>query len=224
MKQLFFKYLDAEISMKIKKNVVLGIVILVAFLLLIFSVYFFLSAQDKLRRERIFDDNAITRHTTQKYIALCDNNEDNSSCQIQPHKTKEQLDAEFKRMKKPFVFEYHKYLIPFAAFIGLLFGIIVFWAMSSKVDKTEKHLANNTGLILKMLPDTHRKLIQALLENNGKIRQYELVQITKLNKLKVHRILRDLEDNEIIKKEKIGKVNNVILNKEIYEILKEENN
>lgn len=114
-------------------------------------------------------------------------------------------------------------LIPLAAFIGLLFGMIVFWAMSEKVSKTEKHLVNNTELVLKMLPSTHRKLIQTLLENKGSVRQYELIQLTKLNKLKVHRILRDLENDNIIKKEKIGKVNNVVLNKEIYEILKEEN-
>lgn len=101
--------------------------------------------------------------------------------------------------------------------------MIVFWAMSEKVSKTEKHLVNNTELVLKMLPSTHRKLIQTLLENKGSVRQYELIQLTKLNKLKVHRILRDLENDNIIKKEKIDKVNNVVLNKEIYEILKEEN-
>lgn len=209
--------------MNIKKNVVLGIVILVAFLLLVLSVYFYISAQDKIGRERIFDGNGTMIAQAPKFVALCDSNTNNTTCEIQPKKTREQMDAEFRRTKRPFIFEYHKYLIPLAAFIGLLFGMIVFWAMSEKVSKTEKHLVNNTELVLKMLPSTHRKLIQTLLENKGSVRQYELIQLTKLNKLKVHRILRDLENDNIIKKEKIGKVNNVVLNKEIYEILKEEN-
>ncbi|MFA5745424.1 MAG: hypothetical protein WCX82_02135 [archaeon] len=209
--------------MNIKKNVILGIVILVAFLLLVLSVYFYISAQDKIGRERIFDGNGPMTQQTPKFVALCDSNTDNATCEIQQQKTRETLDNEFKKSKRPFIFEYHKYLIPLAAFIGLLFGMIVFWAMSEKVNKTEKHLINNTELVLKMLPSTHRKLIQTLLENRGSVRQYELIQLTKLNKLKVHRILRDLEDDDIIKKEKIGKVNNIILNKEIYEILKEEN-
>jgi len=207
--------------MNIKKNTVLGLVILVAFLLLVLSVYLYISAQERIGRERIFDGNNPDQINASGYIAICDSNLDNSTCQIQERKTRAQLDAEFKRTKRPFIFEYHKYLIPLAAFIGLLFGLIVFWAMSEKVNKTEKHLVNNTELILKMLPSTHRKLIQTLLENKGSVRQYELVELTKLNKLKVHRILRDLEDDDIIKKEKIGKVNNIVLNKEIYEILKE---
>lgn len=210
--------------MRIKKNVILGAVILIAFLLLIVSIYFYISAQDKLGRERIFDSNAPMPNGDAKYVAFCDSSVDNNTCQIQEKKTKEQLDYEIKRTKRPFIFEYHKYLIPLSAFIGLLFGLIVFWAMSEKVNKTERHLINNTELILRMLPETHRKIIKTLLDNNGKARQYELVNFTNLNKLKVHRILRDLEEDQIITKEKIGKVNNIVFNKEIYEILKDDNN
>lgn len=92
-----------------------------------------------------------------------------------------------------------------------------------KVKKRKKNnLISNTELILRLLPETHRKIIQKLLENNGKVRQYELVHITNLNKLKIHRILRDLEKDDIIFKEKIGKVNNIVLNKDIYNTLKED--
>lgn len=207
--------------MKFKKNTILGAVILLAFILLVFSVYLYISAQDKIGRERIFDGNGTMTAQAPKFVALCDSNIDNTTCQIQQRKTREQMDAEFKRTKRPFIFEYHKYLIPLAAFIGLLFGLIVFWAMSEKEIKTKKNLINNTELILNMLPETHRKIIKTLLDNNGKARQYELINSTGLNKLKVHRILRDLEDDQIVNKEKIGKVNNIVLNKDIYETLKE---
>lgn len=206
--------------MKIKKNVFLGAVILIAFFLLILSVYFYMSAQDNLRRQKFLEPNNMQPPIPGKYLALCDDNLDVSTCVI--HKPREEIDAEFVKTRKPFIFEYHKYLIPLAAFIGLLFGVIVFWAMSEKEIKTKKNLVSNTELLLKILPETHRKIIQKLLENNGKVRQYELVHITKLNKLKIHRILRDLEDNQIIVKEKIGKVNNIVLNKDIYNTLKED--
>lgn len=206
--------------MKFKKNTILGAVILLAFILLVFSVYLYISAQDRIGRERMFDSTGPA-YNGQGYIALCDSNIDNTTCQIQQRKTREQMDAEFKKTKRPFIFEYHKYLIPLAAFIGLLFGLIVFWAMSEKEIKTKKNLINNTELILNMLPETHRKIIKTLLDNNGKARQYELINSTGLNKLKVHRILRDLEDDQIVNKEKIGKVNNIVLNKDIYDTLKE---
>jgi predicted transcriptional regulator len=204
--------------MKIKKNTFLGVIILIAFLLLLLSVYFFIAAQENLGKDRFLSQNQSPR--SGKYFAFCDDNSDLSTCVIQ--RTKEEFNDEFIRTRKPFIFEYHKYLIPLAAFIGLLFGLIVFWAMSEKEVKTKKNLISNTELILNILPETHRKIIQKLLENNGKVRQYELVHITNLNKLKIHRILRDLENNDIITKEKIGKVNTIILNKDIYNILKEE--
>lgn len=222
MKQLFLNIYVINYYMKklkIRKNVVLGSVILIAFLLLLVSIYFYFSAQEKIRNERAFDYNAGPLLRESRFVALCDNNVIDSTCTIQ--KTKEEIDREFKRTRRPFVFDYHKYLIPLAAFIGLIFGLIVFWAMSEKEIKTKKNLINNTELILRMLPETHKKIIQTLLENNGKARQYELIEVTKLNKLKVHRILRDLENNQIIVKEKIGKVNNIMLSKDIYDTLKE---
>lgn len=174
-----------------------------------------MSAQSKLNGPP-FDKN--NPNEQRPYLAICDNNTNTASCEYIVNKN-ERLEP----IKKPFVFRYHKYIIPFSAMIGFIFGLIVYWAMSDKVIKIKKKLANNTDVILKMLPSTHRSIIQHLLENNGKSRQYELLQSTKYNKVKIHRVLGDLEEDSIITKEKIGKVNNIILNKNIFEILKEEN-
>jgi uncharacterized membrane protein len=165
-----------------------------------------------------FDNN--TSNAPKPYLAICDNNTNISSCEFLINKN--DPGDRLEPIKRPFVFRYHMYVIPFAAMIGFIFGLIVFWAMTDKVIKIKQNLANNTDVILKMLPTTHRAIIQHLLNNNGKSRQYELLESTNLNKVKIHRVLRDLEDDNIIIKEKIGKVNNIILNKDIFEILKEE--
>ena len=58
------------------------------------------------------------------------------------------------------------------------------------------------------------------MENNGKVQQYELSRLPDLNKLKTHRILLNLEQKGIIRKEKLGKINKIVLDKELYEVLK----
>ncbi len=201
--------------MKLSKNKTLGIIILIAFILLILTITLYFNSNMKIKKEQTIKDRKIL---VKNYLATCDSNTDMTTCKfIEPNRFKDNIE-EFKR---PFTFKYHLYIIPLSAFIGLLFGIIVYWGFSEKINKTEKDLRYNTEHILKLLPKTHRQIIQKLLENNGDIRQYELVNLTDLNKIKIHRILRDLENDEIIKKEKIGKINKIILNKEIYNALKE---
>jgi flagellar basal body-associated protein FliL len=112
------------------------------------------------------------------------------------------------------------YLIPSFAFMGLFIGIIVFYLMFEKEQKKEKIVKVNTQKILELLSKEDKLVINKLLENNGKVRQYEITYIDGLSKLKVHRILRKLEDKGLIKKEKIGKVNSISLDEELYDILK----
>ncbi len=67
-----------------------------------------------------------------------------------------------------------------------------------------------------LLRDDERKIVQLLLENDGQMRQYELDHMTGLNKVRVHRILKALEDRGVVEIQKIGKVNNVRLRKGLY--------
>lgn len=113
------------------------------------------------------------------------------------------------------------YLLPSFAFMGLIIGLIVFYLMFEKEEKKEKVVKKNTLKILDILSKEDKLIIDKLLKNNGEVRQYEITYTQGLTKLKVHRILRKLEDKGIIKKEKIGKVNKIILDKEIHDILKD---
>jgi len=73
---------------------------------------------------------------------------------------------------------YSRYLMSFSAFVGVIFGLMVFWTMNLILEKKEKSLMANTSIVMKLLPSDHRKIITKLLENNGRIRQYELVNLT----------------------------------------------
>jgi len=112
------------------------------------------------------------------------------------------------------------YLLPLFAFIGLLVGLIVYYIMSDKVVHQEKKLKKNTMIILNFLTSEEKTVVKTLMENRGRVPQYELSHLPSLNKLKTHRILANLENKGIIKKLKIGKINKIVLNKELYEVLK----
>ena len=81
-------------------------------------------------------------------------------------------------------------------------------------------MKKNSKIILNFLTTQERKVIETLLENDGKVQQYELSHLPNLNKVKTHRILINLEQKGIIHKEKLGKINKIILNKELYNVLK----
>ncbi len=112
------------------------------------------------------------------------------------------------------------YLLPIIALMGLLVGTLVYYIMSDKVIQQEQSLKKNTKIILNFLTGQEKKVIETLLENNGKVQQYELSHLPNLNKVKTHRILINLEQKGIIHKEKIGKINKIVLNKELYDVLK----
>lgn len=113
------------------------------------------------------------------------------------------------------------YLLPFIAFIGLLVGTVVYYIMSDKVIQQEKSLKRNTKVILNFLTGQEKKVIETLLENGGKVQQYELSHLPNLNKVKTHRILFNLEQKGVIHKEKLGKINKIVLNKELFDVLRE---
>ncbi|NOX71512.1 MAG: hypothetical protein GXO64_02325 [Candidatus Micrarchaeota archaeon] len=115
---------------------------------------------------------------------------------------------------------YNFYLIPFSAFIGLLIGTIIYYLMSDEVEQKKETAKKNTRIILRFLTPEDRKVIDILLENGGSVPQYELSRLPGLNKVKTHRILAKLEQKGIISKEQYGKINKIILNKEIYDVLK----
>ena len=180
---------------KDNRKIIIGLGIVISFALLIFSISLYYNYQHEEREKGHLSTEMINEMSKDEIIYYM-----NESHNTQP---------------------FHSfYILPFIGFIGLIVGIVVFYIMSDKVIKQEKSLEKNTKIILNFLTGQERKVIETLLENDGKVQQYELSHLPNLNKLKTHRILISLEQKGIIHKEKLGKINKIVLNKELYDALK----
>ncbi len=178
------------------RKLILGIGIIISFALLIMSISIYFNFQHDLREQSRLDPNTIDNMTTEQIKEFIIEQRD-----MQP------------------VFHSY-YLLPFIGFIGLLVGTVVFYIMSDKVVQQGQTLKSNTKVILNFLTPPERKVIETLLENGGKVQQYELSHLPNLNKVKTHRILLNLEQKKIIHKEKLGKINKIVLDKELFDALK----
>jgi uncharacterized membrane protein len=110
-------------------------------------------------------------------------------------------------------------LIPLAIISGVIIGAIVFFFMSAKLMDKDNNLENVTETLIKFLSKDEKKIVEKIIENEGKVFQSELSRIEGVGKLKSHRILRKLEDRGVIEVEKHGKTNIIKLKKEIKEVL-----
>ena len=182
--------------MRDNRKVILGLGITLSFALLIFSISLYFNYQQDFRQGSRLNPEAIEDMSNEEIIEF----------------------LEQRRDAEPKVHGF--YILPFVAFIGLLIGTIVYYIMSDKVIQQEQCLQKNTKVILNFLTNQEKKVIETLIENGGKVQQYELSHLPNLNKLKTHRILVNLEQKGVIHKERLGKINKIILDKELYEVLK----
>jgi hypothetical protein len=183
-------------QLKGDRKIILGVGIIISFALLIFSITLYFNYQHDLRTESRLDHNAVDNMTVEEI---------------------KQFLTERREVQPTFQ---SFYLFPFIAFIGLLVGTLVYYIMSDKIIQQEHTMEKNTKIILNFLTGQERKVIETLMENGGKVQQYELSHLPNLNKVKTHRILLNLEQKGVIHKEKLGKINKIVLNKELYDVLK----
>jgi uncharacterized membrane protein len=113
------------------------------------------------------------------------------------------------------------YAFGIMGFFGLLAGAFIFYFLSTKLVKTKSVQKKNTKIILNFLSKEEKQIIETLIKNNGEVYQYELNRLDGVSKVKAHRVLKNLEDKEIISKKNFGKVNKIVLNNELFEVLKD---
>jgi len=183
-------------DIKDNRKVILGVGIVISFALLIFSISLYYNYQYNLRQGSQLSPESVESMSNEEIIEF----------------------LEERRATEPIFHSF--YLLPFVSFIGLLVGTLVYYIMSDKIIQKEQSLQRNMKVILNFLTNPEKKVIETLLENEGKVQQYELSHLPNLNKLKTHRILVNLEQKGVIHKEKLGKINKIVLNKELYDVLK----
>ncbi|MEM4638074.1 MAG: hypothetical protein QXK76_03590 [Candidatus Woesearchaeota archaeon] len=173
------------------KKIVIG-VISISFILLIFSIILYAQKTHELRKVDPLELESMSQSEIIQYIY-----------------------EKQSENKMPLY-----YLIPIFAFFGLVVGATIYHIMSSDIEKKEKTIQKNNQIILKLLTGEERNVVNTLVEQGGKVRQYELSHLPNLNKVKTHRIILKLEQKGIIEKQRLGKINNIVLDKELYEFLK----
>ena len=114
-----------------------------------------------------------------------------------------------------FFVKYHTLFMLLLALSGVLFGSVTQYMTSRRIESNKEKLSLMKAFFLKSFQKDYGKIIDYLIKNNGVATQYELTKIEGLTKLKVSRILIDLEKKSFISKQKVGKINKVFLHKDI---------
>ena len=108
-------------------------------------------------------------------------------------------------------------LVPVFVLSGIIVGALVFFLMSSRLEGKQRDAKKIAETMLRFLNPDERKLVNLLIENNGKILQAELTRLPGMSKVKSHRVVQRLIDRGVIEKETMGKTNIVRFSKEIKE-------
>ncbi len=87
------------------------------------------------------------------------------------------------------------------------------------IPKTNPRSGADKNIILKFLNPSERKVVESLIEKEGELLQSEISRTGEMNKLRVHRTVKDLERKNIIKVEKYGKTNRITLSEDVENIL-----
>ncbi|NUN11647.1 hypothetical protein HUU53_03295 [Candidatus Micrarchaeota archaeon] len=127
------------------------------------------------------------------------------------------MDSPFTRL----IFEHHFEFMLLIGLGGIAVGALSYYLMGKEVDSQKEIIKKNTRVLLNLLDFDEKKIIEKLLEEKGKAKQYELAYSTKLTKVKAHRAIKKLVSKNVVEIQKIGKVNSVKLNQEILEGLQD---
>ena len=119
-----------------------------------------------------------------------------------------------------FVFvKYHTFFMFFIAIFGIIFGSVTQIITSKKIESDKKKLEILLKHFNNSITKDEKKIMDYLIKNNGSSTQYELTKLENMNKLKVSRLLIEMETKQFISKNKIGKINKIFLDKELSSII-----
>lgn len=101
--------------------------------------------------------------------------------------------------------------------LGVFVGILTYYFLSKSFSKKKTELIGNIEKTLNFLEKEEKEIVSVLI-NEGDIVQNKLSKITGIDPVKLHRRLSGLEKRNIIRKEKKGMTNMVILETEFKEL------
>jgi hypothetical protein len=109
-------------------------------------------------------------------------------------------------------------LIMILSSLGLFVGTLIYYFLSKRHDKERIDNTINAEATLLFLDKDERKVIKSLIKFKGSVNQSQLDNLTGLSRVKVFRILKRLEEKEIIFKEEKGRTFTISLNEKIKKV------
>ncbi len=91
------------------------------------------------------------------------------------------------------------------ALVSLIVGAFISVLFQWKINKMQLER------VLKILPEEERSIITLLIQNNNSLEQNKLVALTGIHKVKMSRLVSDLEFRKIVKKTDLGNTNLIVL-------------
>ena len=91
------------------------------------------------------------------------------------------------------------------SFVSVLLGGFIVVLFQAKINKVQ------LNRVLKILPEKEQKIVQLLLDNNNSMEQNKLVALSGINKVKMSRILTELEFRKIISRTNLGNTKLIVL-------------
>ncbi|MFH0870595.1 MAG: hypothetical protein V1866_06090 [archaeon] len=176
-----------------KKRIVIASLIVVSFILLVLSVILYIDRTRELRRIDPLELESLSKEQIIQSI--------------------------YERQAEgtlPFF-----YFIPIFAFFGIAIGALMYYILGGEIERKEKIIEYDTKVILKLLNPDERRVIEKIVESQGKVQQMEITYLEGFTKVKSHRVLESLVGKGILSKEKMGKMRLIRMNKDFYDILKE---
>lgn len=91
------------------------------------------------------------------------------------------------------------------SFVSLIIGGFIVIMFQWKINKIQ------LNKVVKILPPEERKIVTILMENNNSLEQNRLVAMSGYNKVRISRIVKELENRGVIKKTNLGNTNLIVL-------------
>jgi hypothetical protein len=105
--------------------------------------------------------------------------------------------------------------------LGLFVGLITYYILSINFIKEKKTIEQNLNKFLDILEEADKKILQEIIKNKGEINQSSLSKKIGIGKVRLSRVLSRLENKKIIKKEKNGMTNRIILAEGLKELFED---
>jgi len=105
-------------------------------------------------------------------------------------------------------------IISIASF-GMFTGSVIYYLLSKSISQEKKSIKKSILKVLNFLENNEEKVLEFIINNSGETYQSKISKELNIDKVKLSRIINQLEKKGIIKKEKRGMTNLLILDEDL---------